>query len=182
MKRIKMIVGFVVALAILGAVSAPTASAQVLNGVWLKCKVADKGYSVNLATGDYSKLNRSVSVYLNFIWDEALAQYNVALWTNPGGVWNKWYTGNAATNNPGENFIPDFYLYIVTSITGTDFINTVQSPFLNLKFKDGILTKVTYKGTGISSGMVEDGTLNYYGYCNISGTSVDESKLPFTPY
>jgi hypothetical protein len=44
MKRLTLLVGFLVALVFLGAMSAPTVSAQALDNVWLKCKVSAKGH------------------------------------------------------------------------------------------------------------------------------------------
>jgi hypothetical protein len=81
---------------------------------------------------------------------------------------------------PGENFISDFGLPF--AINPTDYIETYHTPFISYKFKDGKVTKVTYKGTGeVHRGKVDGGTKDYYGYFNISGTSVDVSKLPFDP-
>jgi len=180
----------VVVLVILGALSAPIASAQPLHpldGVWLKCKVNAKGYSVEPGTGFYSTANGSVPVYLHFTYDAGNSWYDVEVWTDPGGGWIKTYdTFNNIPENrvyptqPGENFISDFPLPF--RINATDFINTYHTPFISYKFKDGKVTKVTYKGTGeVQGGRVNGGTFDYYGYFNISGTSVDVSKLPFTP-
>ena len=178
MKRIKLLVGFLVALVILGELSAPTVSAQALDGVWLKCKVNVKGYAVDPATGDYSKANGSIPVYLSFSWIPAWNKYSIFVYTNSDGVWGQPTQSIYNTVRPGEHFIPNFNLNI--KISSTEYIDTYHTAFFNLKFKDGMLTKVTYKGTGeVSSGKVDGGTRDYYGYFNIRGTSVDKAKVPF---
>jgi hypothetical protein len=190
MKRIKLLVSLLAALVILGAMSAPIASAQPihpLDGVWLKCKVNAKGYAVNPGTGEYSKANVSFPVYLHFVYDEANSWYDVAVWGDLGAGWTKTYdTLNNIPENrvyptqPGENFIPDFGLPFMFS--PTDYFETYHTPFIQFKYKDGVLTKAIYKGTGeVFGGQVSGGTKNYYGYFNISGTSVTQDKLPFTP-
>jgi hypothetical protein len=175
MKRITLLVGFLVALVILGGVSAPTASAQALDGVWLKCKVNVKGYVVDPGTGVYSKGNGSFPIYLHFVWNGA--SYDVAVWTNPSGTWTHTSDTPAVhTTAVGENFIPDFFLHL--NLTGTNYIETKHTPFIKSDTKG----KVTYKGTGeVQFGSIDGGALNFYGYFNISGTSVDVSKLPFDP-
>jgi hypothetical protein len=173
MKRIKLLVGFLVALVILGALSAPTVSAQALDGVWLKCKVNYKGYHVEPVSGHYYKENASLPAYLHFIWDQVpgSGHYTVAVWTLIDGVWQTKYTATADTNVPGENFISHFFLNFVYS--GGYGVNTYHTPFIKYDKKG----KVTYKGTGEVTHAF-GGALNYYGYFNISGTRVDVFKLP----
>lgn len=171
MKRIKLLVGLLVALVILGGMSAPDASAQALHGKWLKCKINVKGYSVDPATGFYSRSNGSGPVYLHFVWDTN--HYDIAVWTDPDGIWANTYDAKADTNHPGENFISSFYLHFVIT---PGYLDTCHTPFIKYNDKG----KVTYKGTGEVYGGKVDG-LDYYGYFNISGTSVDVDKLPFNP-
>jgi len=174
MKRIKWLVGLLVAVLILVAVSAPPASAQALDGVWLKVKVTTKGYSVDPATGAYKTLNFSLTAYMQFISTGGPA-YNIYLWTQVNGEWVNWCITDENAVSPGENFISDFWLEFWTS--ETDYFDVYHTPFITYKG-----SKVTYKGTGeVYYGEVEGGTRHYYGYFNISGTSVDPSKLPFTP-
>jgi len=184
MKRVKLLVGFWVALLILGAVSAPTISAQALNGVWLKCMVDAKGYTVDSATGDYKKANGSMPLYLHFVYDTANSWYDVAVWTEVDGDWADTYDTFSSLlpedkvypTQPGENFIPDLFLQFVLS--STDYIITYHTPFIKFDKKG----KVTYQGTGeVLFGLVAGGSLDYYGYFNIKGNSVDPSMLPFTP-
>jgi hypothetical protein len=177
MKRLTLLVGFLVALVFLGAVSAPTVSAQALDNVWLKCKVSAKGYSVD-STGAYSKSNGSGTVYLHFAWTGST--YNVDVWTYTGTQWVSKVSTQQDTVHPNENFISDFGLTFWFS--DTDFIDTYHTPFITYKYKDGKLSKVTYKGTGeVDGGKVNGGTKDYYGYFTISGTNVAQDKLPFNP-
>jgi hypothetical protein len=181
MKKIKLLVGLLVALVFLVAVSAPAFSAQgsFLDGVWLKCKVNAKGYAVDSGTGVYSKLNGALPVYLHFVWNVVNNNYDIAVWTpvEPDGIWTNTYNTTASPVLPGENFISDFYLEFWFS--PTDHIETRHTPFIKSSGNNG---KVTYKGTGeVQFGSLYDGAQNYYGYFNISGTSVDSTKLPFTP-
>jgi hypothetical protein len=179
MKKIKLLVGLLVALVFLVAVSAPAFSAQgtFLDGVWLKCKINVKGYTHDPITGDYFKANRSLPVYLHFAWNVTNSNYDVEVWTNPGTGWANTYTTSQAPVLPGENFFSDFGLRFV--VEGTNYIDTYHTPFIKYS---GNNSKVTYKGTGEAyDGSVGGGTQNYYGYFNISGTSVDPAKLPFDP-
>jgi hypothetical protein len=177
MKKIKLLVGFLVALVFLGAMSAPNVSAQALDGVWLKCKFNAKGHSVD-SSGVYSTANGSGSVYLHFAWTGST--YNVDVWANPGTGWVLKYSSAQNTVHPNENFISDFGLTFWLS--DTDYIASYHTPFITYKYKNGILTKVTYKGTGeVHGGRVGGDTLDYYGYFTISGTNVAQDKLPFTP-
>jgi hypothetical protein len=180
MKKIKLLVGFLLALLILSAVSAPTVSAQALDGVWLKCKVNVKGYHVEPVTGNYFKENGSLPAYLHFVWDQVpnSGHYAVAVWTLIDGVWQNKSAATADTNVPGENFISNFFLNFVYSGAGGS-LNTYHTPFITYQYKGGMLTKVTYKGTGEVPKSFSDASLNYYGNFSISGTSVDVSKLPF---
>ena len=92
MKKIKLLVGLLVALVFLGAVSAPIVSAQPvshpLDGKWLKCKVNGKGYKFDPGTDSYSKQNGSLEAYLHFAWN--VNHYDVAVWTNPNGKAGPW--------------------------------------------------------------------------------------------
>lgn len=173
MKRIALLVGFWVALVFLGAVSAPTASAQTLDDYWLKCKVNVKGYTANPVTGAYKRGNGSFPVYLHFVWNGD--SYNVAVWTKPDGTWE--HTSDSLgvkTTQVGENFIPDFFLHL--NLTGTNYIETRHTPFIKFDKKG----KATYNGTGeVQFGSIDGGVLNFYGYFSLSGSSVAKSKLPF---
>jgi hypothetical protein len=175
MKRIKLLIGFLVALIILSGMSAPTVSAQALDGVWLKCKVNVKGATYDFNGGVYSKENGSIPAYLNFTWSND--HYIIKVWTNPNGTWLKTYTISRDSVRPGENFITHFYLRFVFS--GSDYIETYHTPFITYHYKNNMVDKVTYKGTGeVYNGSVGGGLLNYFGYFNISGTSVPTDKLP----
>jgi hypothetical protein len=181
LKRIKILVGLLVALMVLGAVSVPTVSAQThnLDGVWLKCKVATKGYSFIRATGEYGKASGSVEAYLHFVWNEPKYYYDVAVWTllSPDKVWAHLFDTITLTIQPGEHFTEETHLRFWFS--AADFLNTYHASFIDYKFKDGKLTKVTLKGAGeVVGGQVENGSKEYLGSFTISGTNVDVSKLP----
>jgi hypothetical protein len=181
MKRLTLLVSFLMALVFLGAVSAPIVSAQPvshpLDGKWLKCKVNGKGYKFDPGTNSYSKQNGSLEAYLHFAWN--VNHYDVVVWTNPNGNAGPWESGTPATATPveGENFIPQFQLEFSVG-PDKQYIQTSHTPYIKYD-KNG---KITYKGTG----EVYGGDLGYnqafYGYFNISGTSVDETKLPFDPF
>jgi hypothetical protein len=169
--RIKLLVGFLVALVILSGLSAPTVSAQALDGVWLKVKVNVKGYSVD-SMGVYTKSNGGGPGYLHFVWNKD--HYDIAVWSIIEGGWTNSYNTTANTTSPGENFISDFRLQFFGDVW-TDYLYTAHTPFITIK--NG---KVTYKGTGEIFGGTVGGN-DFYGYFNISGTSVTQDKLPFTP-
>jgi hypothetical protein len=172
MKKIKLLVGLLVALVILGALSAPTVSAQALDGVWLKVKVNVKAYSVDPGSGAYAKSNGGGTGYFHFVWN--VDHYDIAVWSDPYGAWDNTFNATADTNHPGENFIPHLYIRFAGDVSA-DYIDTYHTPFI--KIKNG---KVTYQGTGeITGGKV--GGNDFYGYFIIHGTSVDPTKLPFTP-
>jgi hypothetical protein len=181
-KRVTLIVGLLVAFVLLGAMSAPIASAQPLDtpldGVWLKCKANVKGYIFDPSAGDYFRQNGTLPFYLYFVWDNDNSWYDVFVYTYVDGDWTHTVTSEVTTSQPGGNFISNLYLQFLVGIT--DYIETHHTPFITYKYKDGKLSKVTYKGTGeVDRGYFNGGTLNYYGYFNVSGTMVDESKVPF---
>jgi hypothetical protein len=178
-KRIKLLAGIFVTLVLLGAGSAPTVSAQALDGVWLKCKVSTKGYSFIRATGEYGKASGSGQAYLHFVWNEPKYYYDVAIWTliGQGKVWTHQFDAITQTIWPGEHFAEETHMQFWFS--ATDYLNTYHASFFDYKFKDGKLTKVTLKGAGeVIGGRVENGSREYAGYFTISGTSVDPTKLP----
>jgi hypothetical protein len=149
-----------------------SSSAQTLDGVWLMVKVNVKGYRVDPGSGAYAKSNGGGICYFYFVWN--VNHYDIAVWSDPNGVWDKTFNATVDTNHPGENFISHLYIRFAGDVTG-DYIDTYHSPFINIK--NG---KVTYKGTGEVIGGKADGK-DYYGYFTISGTSVTQDKLPFTP-
>jgi hypothetical protein len=168
-KRIKLLAGILITLVLLGAGSAPTVSAQALDGVWLKCKVNVKAYRVDPGSGAYAKSNGGGTGYLHFVWN--VDHYNIAVWTDPYGVWKKTFEATADTNHPGENFISHLYMRLAGDVS-EDYFDTYHTPFI--KINNG---KVTYQGTGeITGGKI--GGNDFYGYFNIKGTSVDQTKLP----
>jgi hypothetical protein len=177
-RRIKLLIGLLVALLMLGAMSAPTVSAQPVNGllsdVWLKCMVSGKAYTVD--QNGYHKTNGSRPVYLHFVGTGP--PYDVEVWTLQDGT-SDWLNLNpikgVSPTQPGENFISNFFLKL--QFSDTDYIETYHTPLIT--YKGG---KVTYKGTGeISYGEFNNFAVKVYGYFNIHGTSVDSTKLPFTP-
>jgi hypothetical protein len=178
MKRIKLLVGLLVALMFLGAVSASTVSAQALDGVWLKCKVTAKGHSVD-NTGAYHTDNGNITAYLHFVW--VTDHYDFTVYTFFANNWSISYTDTVTPVLPNENFISDFEMVFKFN-EGTDFIDTYSTPFITYKLNNGVVSKVSFKGTGeVFNGRVAGDTMDYYGYFNISGSSVDSSKLPFSP-
>jgi hypothetical protein len=172
MKRLTLLVGFLVALVFLGAVSAPTVSAQALDGYWVKCKVKAKGYAVDLATGVYTKHSESPTAYLHFVWGGAI--YAVAVWTLKDNVWENTSNTNKNSNHPGENFFVDWSMNFVLS--STDNFHGFHTAFVAIK--NG---KVKYQGSGEVTGGSVLGGQTFYGSYSITGTSVAADKLPFTP-
>jgi hypothetical protein len=130
----------------------------------------------------------ALRIDLHFVYDAANSWYDVSVWTGLSGGWTKTYdtaglpgpVNKVFPSQPGENLIRTFFLHF--QVNGTDYIDTKHTPFINYTFKDGKVTKAAYKGTGeVFKGRVAGDTLDYYGYFNISGTSVTQDKLPFTP-
>jgi hypothetical protein len=173
MKRIRLLVAFLLAVMVLAAVSAPTASAQALSDVWLKLKVKTKGYSHDWKTGAYSTSNLSVTAYVNFIGPGP--GYNAYLWNQVNGEWVNLGIAPAYATAYGENFINPFTLRFWMS--ATDYVEVTHTPFITYSG-----SKVTYKAIGwVDGGFVEGGSRGYFGSATISGSRVDPSKLPFTP-
>ena len=105
MKRLKLLVGLLMTLVILGAVKAPTASAEnLLDGVWLKVKVNVKGYSVDPDSGAYAKSNGGGTGYFHFVWNED--HYDIAVWTDPYGAWDITFKATANTHPPRRKLYP----------------------------------------------------------------------------
>jgi hypothetical protein len=176
MKRIKILLGLLVALLVLCGGSVPTVSAQALDDVWLRCTINASAYVVYSGTGKYIKKNRTTPVYLHFTWNAVNSNYDITVWTrlNPDKIWVNWFNTNADTNHPGENFISNLFLKFW--VMDTEYIETYHTPFIKIDKKGN----VTYQGVGeISFGEFEGG--NFYGYFNIKGARANPAKLPFAP-
>jgi len=171
-KKISLLVGLLVGLVILSGVSAPTASAQLLDGKWLKLKIIAKAYHVAPTTGVYGKETGRGTGYFHFVWN--VDHYNIAVWSDPYGVWSNTFNTTADTTHPGENFISHLYMRFAGDVS-EDYVDTYHTAFITIKNN-----KVTYKGTGEITGGKISGN-DFYGYFNLNGTSVDPSKLPFNP-
>ncbi len=174
MRKSRCIFSILGVLLILGAALAPAVwGANLLDGVWLKMKVTVKGHSFDPGTGAIATKNFSFPAYWGFVFNGV--GYNVHIWTNIDGVWTDTTDATITPVLPGENFISDWG--VTLNFSSTERIHTYHTPYITYHG-----SKVTYKATAeVNSGKVDGGTLDYYGYCTISGTSVSVSKLPFTP-
>jgi hypothetical protein len=187
-KKIKLLVGFLVAIVMLGAISGPAFSAQhKLDGVWLNTKLKAQLYLVSPSTGAYTKQKGSGNDYMHFVWvdaeDPEEDYYAIEFWTltdDGDYVHVEPYMGpfRAYPNLPGENFIPDFSMYV--PLSSTEWVALKQTVRIDYTEKDGVITKVKFTGRGqITGGNYKD--QRCFGWFDLKGTSVDPSKLPFNP-
>ena len=181
--------GLLVGLLVLGIVcfdSRPAlAASPLLDGLWFKLKAAVQGYMVDKGTGDIVKQNFTVPLYMGFAWNTGVegGYYDVRLLTETApGVWTNTYSNGQSAMAYSQSFISDFHLHVYIN-NDTDWIVTYHTPYIKYVLDDtGAVKKATYSGTG----EVFDGSFNadasvYYGSVKISGTTVNVSKLPFTP-
>jgi len=177
--------GLLVGMLVLGIVcfaSKPAlAVSPLLDGLWFKLKAAVQGYVVDKGTGDIVKQNFTVPFYMGFVWNTD--KYDVRLFTETApGVWTNTYSTTKVTITYNENFFSDFQLKVYVN-NDTDYIGTYHTPYIKYVFADtGGVKKATYSGTGeVYDGSFVAGASAYYGSVKITGTTVDVSKLPFTP-
>jgi len=165
-----------------GSASAVSPS-RLLDGLWFKLNAAVQGYMVDKDTGNFVKRNFKVPLYMGFAWNTVESQYNMRVFTETGpGVWTHTYTAADNTVGYNENFISDFQIQVYVS-NDTDFIWTYHTPYIKYVLDDtGAVKKATYSGTGeVYTGSFNAEASEYYGFVKFSGTTVDVSKLPFTP-
>jgi hypothetical protein len=177
--------GWLVGMLVLGIVcfaSKPAlAVSPLLDGLWFKLKAAVQGYMVDKGTGDIVKQNFTVPLYMGFAWNTD--KYDVHLFTKTAsGVWTNTYSTTETTITYNQNFISDFRLTVYVN-NDTDWFGTYHTPYIKYVFENtGAVKKATYSGTGeVCNGSFDADASAYYGSVKISGTTVDVSKLPFTP-
>ena len=155
----------------------------LLDGLWFKLNAAVQGYMVDKNTGDFVKRNFTVPLYMGFRWNTDENQYDVRVFTETApGVWTNKYSTKEDTIDYNQNFISDFQLQVYVK-NDTDSIWTYHTPYIKYVLDDtGAVKKATYSGTGeVYSGSFTAEASAYYGFVKFSGTTVDVSKLPFTP-
>ena len=177
--------GLLVGLLFLGIVcfdSKPAlAASPLLDGLWFKLKAAAQGYMVDKGTGDIVKQNFTVPLYMGFAWNTD--HYAIRFFTETApGVWTNTFTGEENAISYTQNFISDFQIQVYVN-NDTDSISGYHTPYIKYMQDDtGAVKKATYSGTGeVYDGSFNANALAYFGFVKISGTTIDVSKLPFTP-
>jgi len=181
MKTVKSLCRVLVVVAALVALAAPIVSAQQLDGVWFKLKVSAKGYTLDTNTLAVAKFSGSIPVYMQFVSTNGVADvYYIRPWTQIDSVWTNMVTGTKSLIGSNQTFISDCGMTFMAG-SYSNSISTFHTPFINIKTSGtGAFSSATYSGTG----EIYSGSMNgkpCYGYFTIKGTSVAESKLPFTP-
>jgi hypothetical protein len=187
MKPVKSLFAGAAAFVSLSIFAVPTASAQIFDGVWFKLVAKVQGYSVDPATGVYSKHNFTQKVYLLL---ESTGggpvpgtpfDYDITTYTETApGTWTGQMQDNESTISANENFFSDLNLELPGA--GGSYVEIYHTPFIKTKTDGlGALTSAKYKARGeVYFG--DDGSGNeIYGDISIRGKSVDVSKLPFVP-
>jgi hypothetical protein len=184
MKRMKLLCGIVSAAVVLGYISAPKASAQILSNKWFKMKYSGKGYIIDPTTKDATKGKFSVPVFAQFVSTSTNGvSYQVHLWTDTDAGWSNASSPSItliSTNN--ETFFVDTSFTILS--TGGNSVHGFHTPHILIKTdKNGDFKNAKYDGIGeITGGTIIDGdvTNNFLGSYSLKGSTTDPSKLPFT--
>jgi hypothetical protein len=181
MKSKGLLVGMLVLGIVCFASKSALADGPLLDGLWLKLNAAVQGYMVDKGTGNIVKQNLTAPLYMGLAWDTD--HYNVRLFTETApGVWTNTYSSTKTTITYNQNFISDFRLTVYVN-NDTDYFLTFHTPYIKYVLDNtGAVKKATYSGTGeVYNGSFNADASACYGSVKISGTTVDVSKLPFTP-
>jgi hypothetical protein len=157
-----------------------TASAQVLDGTWLKIQVAMKGVAVDSAGGVQTARDNAV-VYLHVSWNADNSEYDYVVWWEiSDGVWEAKDSDNSfAMEDNDFIFLPDNEWDIETPDTAFHFSQT--SVIRVWAWGDSLGTAIFLSlGGEVNSGPV-GGESNFYGGAQLLGWNIPASELPFEP-
>jgi len=163
---------------------APIVSAQKLNGLWFKLKLAGKGELLDVNTSNIvQKATFNIPVYAQFT-NTVANTYTIHYWTEANGVWTNTVLdtpSNIIAIGTNNTFLSD----VGATFTGSDgnSVHVFQTIFIGTKLDStGVVKTATYSGAGeiIMGTIVDNGSTNFFfGGCTITGSTIDQSKLPF---
>ncbi|MBW1792434.1 MAG: hypothetical protein JRJ14_09320 [Deltaproteobacteria bacterium] len=189
MKGAKMISGGLVILALIFAFNVPGASAQILDGVWFKIIVEGQGKAVDLADDELlGNEEFKLKVFAQFIWDGGANEYVYDMYIKgEQGEWEYWdrfpIDADELFSDPDENWAMIFNGVI-------DFLN-LKKPLMIVMYHTSLIkidkkTSGDFKYAKIKSlgshcYATQDMQTYVFGSCKMTGESIEESDLPFTP-
>jgi hypothetical protein len=167
-----------------GVLIAPIVSAQKLNGLWFKLKLAGKGEVVDVNTSNIvQKATFNIPVFAQFS-NTVANTYTIRYWTQVDGVWtnsNLDTPSNIIAIGTNNTFLSDVGATFTGS--GSNSVHVFHTIFIGTKLDStGVVKSATYSGAGeiIMGTIVDSGVTNFFfGGCTINGATIDPSKFPF---
>ena len=158
----------------------PCVSAQhLLSDVWFKMKIVTKGYTITPPGSAIAPHNNTTIVYVRF-WPTATPYlHNWQIWARESE--GEWVSGSGtqyiygATDGLIWNWETEWNTIPPVGIAAT------IAGVMKIK-RDGSVTKsakFTSTGCHLIGGQTE--TQDFYGGCKVTGSTIPDTKLPFTP-
>jgi len=158
---------------------APSATAQLLDGQWIKLKVKAKGFTLDMSSVD-AKATYSDTVYLFLTVDGPEYDYSIT-YENAPGEWTTMLFHNCFQPAGGvdSGIVVDHSM----TVPGMDGVSITFSTTFRITFTldgEGALKKAKVKSDSghITVGTL-DGTNDFFGSVTLKGKTVDPEDLPF---
>lgn len=160
------------------------ASAQALDGAWMKMKVKASGVAMTPGLGTVAKAKVAQTFYMHFAWDESNDRYTYSVWTkDQNGTWSETFSDTGTTFGADEVLASDWWVSVALPMPGAKIEGFVTCRLTLKKDAQGVLKSAKFATLGGES--IEDSTLDgnkwFYGNLSISGATVPIAKLPFVP-
>lgn len=154
---------------------------MTLDNVWFEVKVKISGYQVT-SENQIFKVDRRSTAYIHTRSHTDTAAYDYEIWTeqNPGD-WQRTYS-DRYDQIAGENEDLWHFWSWLLFVGNNESVTTVKNVLMKIKKEtDGSFKNAKFSSLGC---VVIGGQLNnlpFYGSCRVSGKSIVDTKLPFTP-
>jgi hypothetical protein len=166
--------------AVLGVLTAPIVSAQKLDGLWFKLKLAAKGETLDKNTSNVvQKATFNAPVYAKFVTAGANT-YTVHYWTDVDAGWTNLASISVSGIGTNNTFLSDVALTF-NGLHG-DSVHAYHTVFVSTKLNSsGVVKSATYNGVGeINVGTIIDNDVTnfFFGGCSVTGSTIATNKLP----
>jgi hypothetical protein len=175
------IVGLTIVIGLMFLIIAPCATAQhLLSDVWFKMKISSKGHTITPPDSAIASYGNTSTVYVRFSRTLTAYQHNWQMWSQNSQT-SEWAAVNGTLYIYGAT---DGLIWAwETEWTTSPPVGIAASISGVMKIvRDGTTTKkakFTSTGCEIIGGQTPSG--DFYGGCKVTGSTIAEDKLPFTP-
>jgi len=164
-------------ISVLFAFTVPSASGQIMDGLWFKLNIKLKGYIDGVGTPPYAA-TYAMPAYLHLMW-YGDGRYTFHTYSYTGSTWylheTRWYVEDS------ESYFPYISFRVYDGEGNTFTIDFVT--FMKLK-KDamGVVKGASFKDTGcLCTSSTVGQTEEFAGGCKIIAKTIDLESLPFSP-